>query len=111
MAGVSVILEVMRIVEVANALVGAAQQGMVQTADTLAAAIQENAPVDTGNLRDSIYVATDGADVVIRIDADYAGFVEYGTSTRAAHPFIEPAIESSRVNMGLAPTELMWQVT
>ena len=52
------------------------------------------AVVKTGELRDSIGVTDDG----IEVTADYAGPVEFGTSKKAARPFLRPAIELSNEN-------------
>ena len=55
------------------------------------------APVDTGALRESI--ETDAARVLTELaglvvaGADYAAFVEHGTSRMAAQPFLFPAFE------------------
>jgi HK97 gp10 family phage protein len=54
---------------------------------------QSRTPVLTGNLRDSQHIekTANGSELVI--DADYAFFVEFGTSTMSAQPFIRPAID------------------
>jgi HK97 gp10 family phage protein len=58
---------------------------------------QASAPVDTGFLRDNIQVVSSSdTELVIESQADYSGFVEYGTSRMSAQPFFEPAIESAR---------------
>lgn len=54
-------------------------------------AIQE-VPVDTGNLRDSIQQSIEDqyyGELVA--EAEYAGFVEFGTSKMEAQPYMEPA--------------------
>lgn len=57
---------------------------------------QTRATVDTGNLRRSIiYEPMDdfkGVYVGVTGDAPYAIFVEKGTSTQTAQPFLEPAV-------------------
>ncbi len=63
----------------------------------IAEVIAENArqivPVKTGTLKSTIKVT--GGDTVVAggNKAPYAGAVEYGTSKRAAQPYIRPAIE------------------
>jgi HK97 gp10 family phage protein len=58
---------------------------------------QELCPVDTGALKASIHVERiDHLAVQVRADAEYAAFVEYGTSRAPAQPFITPAIEAVR---------------
>lgn len=48
------------------------------------------APVDTGTLQGSI-TYDDGA---VTSDVEYAPFVEYGTATNAAQPFMRPAADT-----------------
>lgn len=82
------------------------------------AAAQASALVDTGNLRASIYVVThnentypgdagqhllpsiDGAEddqtAYIAVAADYGVYLELGTSTHPAHPYLAPAAETVR---------------
>ena len=49
-------------------------------------------PVDTGELISSIDGFTDGEGVEVYADADYAQYVEYGTSKMEAQPYFRPAI-------------------
>lgn len=50
--------------------------------------MRQNAPVDTGRLRDSIQVTDDGVEVGV----EYGGYVEYGTADTAPQPFAVPAV-------------------
>jgi HK97 gp10 family phage protein len=56
-------------------------------------------PVRSGNLQSSIHseVTVDGNDVVLTLgaDAEYASFVELGTSKMAAQPFLYPAMKQN----------------
>lgn len=53
------------------------------------------APVDTGFLRNNIFVEHDGRWArLIVASAEYAVFVEYGTRYVAAQPFLAPAARS-----------------
>lgn len=57
-------------------------------------AAQDRAPVDTGNLKNSIFTRTPGkgrAEVVA--SANYAIYVELGTSRARAQPFLGPAVD------------------
>jgi HK97 gp10 family phage protein len=54
---------------------------------------QENAPVDTGFLRDSGQIVEESDGVAVEFTADYAAAVEYGTSKMAAQPYLRPAID------------------
>lgn len=51
------------------------------------------APVDTGELRDSIEAVGDGK---IVIGADHAAYVEFGTEIMAAQPYARPALYRER---------------
>ena len=52
------------------------------------------APVDTGNLRNSIthYVDDGEPAAYIGTDVEYAPYQELGTIHMAAHPFLKPAV-------------------
>lgn len=52
-------------------------------------------PVDTGELIGSIDGFTDGEGVEVYADADYAQYVEYGTSKMEAQPYFRPAIAAA----------------
>ena len=52
-------------------------------------------PVDTGELISSIDGFTDGESVEVYADADYAQYVEYGTSKMEAQPYFRPALTSA----------------
>jgi HK97 gp10 family phage protein len=68
----------------------------LQLAEAIAKAAKENAPVDTGKLRDSIEVKSDG-EVRIEVGVEYGVAVEYGTYKMAAQPYLRPAIDSAKV--------------
>ena len=56
---------------------------------------KEAAPVDTGNLRNSISHKQVGNDTeVIGTNVEYAPYQEFGTYKMAAHPFLRPAAEN-----------------
>ena len=52
-------------------------------------------PIDTGELISSIDGFTDGEGVEVYADADYAQYVEYGTSKMEAQPYFRPAIAAA----------------
>jgi len=67
-----------------------------KTTQDIAADAKANAPVDTGNLRNSIQTSSAGSNAqvaqgVIQARADYSKFVEFGTSRQAPQPFLGPA--------------------
>jgi HK97 gp10 family phage protein len=86
------------------------------TAFKVEAGAKRGAPVDTGFLRNSIYVRTeDSSDArgqggelfpelpaaehnaaYIAVGATYGIYLEYGTSRHAAHPYLTPAVEQIR---------------
>lgn len=61
-------------------------------------------PVDTGELISSIDGFTDGERVEVYADADYAQYVEYGTSKMEAQPYFRPALASA-----FERAKLAWQ--
>lgn len=73
-----------------------AERATSNETEELAAAMRGNAPVDTGELVDSIHAETSGSEGQVVVDADHAGPVEFGTSTTPAQPYIEPAVEQVR---------------
>lgn len=54
---------------------------------------KQAAPVDTGNLRNSISTetASDGLSAVVGPTANYGAYVEYGTASMSPQPFMGPA--------------------
>lgn len=52
-------------------------------------------PVRTGYLRSTIDAYTDGYNCHAEATADYAEYVEYGTSYMEAQPYFEPALEKA----------------
>lgn len=48
-------------------------------------------PVASGTLKGSIHTDHDGTEATVTADADYAAFVEFGTSRQAPQPFMYPA--------------------
>lgn len=44
------------------------------------------APVDTGNLKNSIQASVDGLSAEVTANADYAAYVEYGTAPHVIRP-------------------------
>lgn len=53
--------------------------------------MDEYVAVDTGNLQSNNEHVVEEKSVVAGNDEEYAVFQEMGTSTMAAHPFVEPA--------------------
>jgi|SRR5215217_6177830 len=57
--------------------------------------MRSDAPVVTGLLRDNIDITSVSAEqLVIEAQADYSGFVEFGTIFQRAQPYFSPAVNS-----------------
>lgn len=95
----------------------ALQSGVLDTfaldgAEKMLQIVKQQCPVDTGKLRDSLYItATDksrrggrGSTSTLSVentycfittDVHYAWFLEFGTSKMPAHPFMRPAFDTA----------------
>ena len=63
--------------------------------DTFFDIVYDLCPIDTGELISSIDGFTDGEGVEVCADADYAQYVEYGTSKMEAQPYFRPALAAA----------------
>ena len=81
-------------------LLKALKESFVEVGELITSDAKSNCPVDTGFLRDSIKsnVKVENDDVLCEVvaTAEYASFIELGTSRMVAQPFIRPAIESNK---------------
>lgn len=59
----------------------------------------ENAPVDTGNLRNSFESVETDSGAEMRVNTDYAYFVEVGTIKMKAQPYVRPAIDEHEADI------------
>src|SRR5262245_57114040 len=88
-----------RLPEIAAELRPRVSKALRMGADTIAQDARNAVPVESGDLRDSIDVAASGAGRwQVRAgnrEAYYAGLVEFGTSQRAATPYLVPAVEKN----------------
>lgn len=59
---------------------------------------QQNAPVDTGNLKRSIGLAMRDSGLTAEVEptAEYAPYVEFGTRFMNAQPYLKPAFEEQK---------------
>ena len=74
---------------------GRASDAVQRTRHKLAVAIRAHAPVDAGELRDSVEEYDAGPSKgVVWVDAEHGIHVEYGTSRMQASPFIRPAVKA-----------------
>ncbi len=61
------------------------------------AAAKMRAPVDTGALRNSITGAMTGeAEGEVAVGVEYGPYVEFGTRSASAQPYLTPAVEAAR---------------
>ena len=72
-----------------------------KVADYAAGVAEQLVPVDTGYLQSTIHAEQEGDDAVVMVDADYAGFVEFGTYKMAAQPYLYPAVMQSADQFGV----------
>jgi HK97 gp10 family phage protein len=68
-------------------------KALLAGAFTLQKYSMENTPVKTGFLRNSHESRQTGDGAEVRVNANYAFYVEFGTSRMGAKPFIRPAMD------------------
>jgi HK97 gp10 family phage protein len=79
-----------------------------QQARAVETAAKSRVPVQTGALRNSIHVTTEGSGVgssiaaSVTTDLRYAQFVEYGTGRGPPQPFMGPALDAQTIPFYLA---------
>ena len=73
----------------------AAIEEVRKTCFDIEAGAKSMAPVDTGNLKNSITTEVDGLTGTVATGVDYAIYQEYGTSKMPAHPYMTPAAEQA----------------
>lgn len=75
-----------------------AGRALEKAAHDIQAGAQARAPVDTGFLRSSISTDITGSTGQVRAEvgptANYGGFVENGTSSQRAQPYLRPATDA-----------------
>lgn len=120
-----IISEVNNFDTLASEILASLDQAVRDMAGELVIDIQQAAPVDTGALRESVYLVTDKVstyglatgesktakgdveihpqatldgphEAVVAVAAGHGVFNEFGTSRMAAHPFFTPAVEAAR---------------
>lgn len=79
------------------AIEGAVGDAVREAAMMIERDAKTNVPVDTGRLRGSI-ASEEKTPLLFEVgtNVEYATHVEFGTSKMAAHPYLEPAVESAR---------------
>lgn len=61
--------------------------------DTFLAEARARCPVRTGYLRSTISASSTASSITCMVGAEYAQYVEYGTSRQSAQPYFEPALQ------------------
>lgn len=89
------------------------ENALMEGAEIVRSAIAAQAPVRTGQLRDSIEISKKGREKYsVRIGPSGQGFygryLEYGTSKMAARPFVRPAFDGSRGAAEKAISDAIW---
>lgn len=96
--------------------VSAAQKALLavqKTAKSIEAGAKQRAPVDTGNLRNSITTTLSGgagagaSEATVTAGANYSPYVEFGTSRMAPQPFFGPAVDEATPQFEQAMAELL----
>jgi len=77
------------------------EQAIVKGLEILKQYSMQNAPVKTGFLRDSHEIV--GTE--LRVNAEYAAAVEYGTVNMAAQPYLRPALDEHQDEISKAIQE------
>jgi len=75
------------------------EEGLIDAGKVLEKKVKNNAPVDTGKLRDSIKSEADGLTVTVGTDVKYAKNVEFGTYKQSANPFFRVSIDTEKKDM------------
>ena len=112
MSKTEILITMDRFPEIIAALPGLAQEAMRESAGDIEAAAKARAPVDDGDLRDSIKARRESAEAwVVEVGKLYGLFLEYGTAGPyalggkykgathpglPAQPFLTPAAEAER---------------
>lgn len=99
----SIVLDTSKLDQLAKHLKPAAAAIVAKAAHDVEGHAKAGAPVDTGNLRNSI-AAHQADELTWRVDvaADYGAYVEFGTHKSAAQPYLGPAVEAVRGGLARA---------
>lgn len=80
------------IAEAKKAIEKGIAKSLEELGEKLANEAKKRAPVDTGELRDSIDYEVKGDELFIGAKAEHAPFVEYGTSKMKRQPFLKKSV-------------------
>ncbi len=84
-----------RIPEFIKGIVEAELAATEETVEYIAGEARANAPVLTGELRDSIEGQMDGSEGEVVVGAEHGPAIEFGSSRRPATPYLRPAYENN----------------
>jgi len=88
-----------RIEKAVNSLDERIMEGLEIVGENIVADAKAFAPVKTGRLRDSIGKKIVNRELEVYAEAEYAAYVEFGTSRMRPQPFLRPAFEINRHNL------------
>lgn len=72
------------------------QRQVIESTIRIESDAKQFAPVDTGRLRSSIKREIRDEAGRVYTDVEYAPYVEFGTSSTPAQPYMQPAVEAER---------------
>ncbi|GBD17574.1 hypothetical protein HRbin27_00056 [bacterium HR27] len=97
-----------KVPKVAEQLRPRAGQLVRKAAADITASAKNRAPVDTGNLRNSITWQRAGElTAIVNVGAEYGIYVEYGTRKMRAQPYLGPAVDEVLPELRAALRELV----
>lgn len=113
MASKTITIKFNNLPKVAAALPVEVSEIVVKGLTDIEAHSEANAPVDTGNLKNShqIEIEPDGMSGRVYIGAHYAGHVNYGTVNQAAQPFASDAVVKVKPSIEAALNSLESRIT
>lgn len=91
---------------IANALSGNVEHAVQTATFNILASSQDLVPVDTGFLKATGAADVQGETGTISYSAEYAAYVEFGTSRMRAQPYLTPAVEMERQRFQLGLMEI-----
>jgi len=89
----------LRINKAADSLDEKIMDGLEIIGENIVADAKAFAPIKTGRLRNSIGKTVFGRELEVYAEAEYAAYVEYGTSRMRPQPFLRPAFEANRADL------------
>jgi HK97 gp10 family phage protein len=95
---ISVSIDTSKLNELLATIPGNKEKIVKAAAFHILANAQKKAPLQTGYLRANSDVSDEGGYYNVNFRADYAGYVELGTSRMYARPFLRTSVETERLN-------------